>query len=195
MQVQPLRICLAPILKVECSLTSNTYRRSAPDTEKPRLIVKTTLFTPATVTFELIGEFDTQTILGFMAHDYWFRMQNFSFVDVATGEEVINKDPFPGTCIRHGALLARSQVLEIHASEPHVTEHQLEDVSPLSDPVRQLEVGHEYVIKLIPQKIKCYEMEIEKTFQGREYVPKEELPEAFEVVLASEDELRLKIEE
>ncbi|USW53063.1 hypothetical protein Slin15195_G063820 [Septoria linicola] len=187
-----LQLFPAPTIKVECWLTSDTYRRSLdhePFEQNPRLIAKTTLLSPPMATFELIGEWDTQNVL----HDS-FRAQHFSFVDLATGKEVVNKDPFPGTCDPHNPL-GKYVMLEIYASKPRETVLYLSDIDPGSDPVRQLEIGHEYAVKLIPQRIKCYQRSIQQIFGDRDSVPVEELPEAFEVVLECDTEMRLKVEE
>ncbi|KAK4497424.1 hypothetical protein PRZ48_011875 [Zasmidium cellare] len=177
-------------IDIRLSLSSNIYRRSAPLDQKPSLSVTATLSTPALATFELIGEFDSGTIL-----EEGFRVEHFDFFDLTTGQPVININPFPGTCDPHADLYLRS-VVELHTSEPHVTSHVLEDVSPLSDPVRQLEIGHEYRIKLKPQRILCYDRSIADLFEDKDITPRDELlPTAIEVVLASDDELILKVEE
>lgn len=165
------------------------YRRSAPEDEKPLLSITSTLLTPSLATFELIGEFDTGTVL-----EDWFRMQHFAIQDTATSLPVVNKDPFPGTCDPHADLYLRS-VVELHAAKPYVTSRPLEDMDPGSDPVRDLEVGHEYSIKLNPQRILCYDRGIAEIFGSKDWTSRDELlPTAIEVELASDDELILKIE-
>lgn len=176
-------------LKIGLSLTSSVYRRSAPEAQKPHLCVTTTLLTPNTATFELIGEYDSGNVL-----EDRFRADHFEFVDLTTGRPVINKDPFPGTCDPHWSLYLRS-VVELHASKPLTTRRLLEDMSPLSDPVRQLEVGHKYRLKLKTQRIRCYGRSIADLFGGEDPVSREELlPMAIEAVLACDDELILEVE-
>ena len=93
---------------------------------------------------ELREEQDNGTIL-----EEGFRMENFKFYDLTTDSEVVNKDPFPGTCEPREALYPRS-VVEIQSPKPLVTRQDIEDMSPLSDPVRQLVNGREYRITLKP---------------------------------------------
>jgi hypothetical protein len=88
-------------VKIKLSLSSDTYRRSSPDT--PELIVKTTISNADVLTMELREEQDNGTIL-----EEGFRMENFKFYDLTTDSEVINKDPFPGTCEPREALYPRS---------------------------------------------------------------------------------------
>jgi hypothetical protein len=173
-------------VKIELSLTSDTYRRSSPDT--PELIVKTTISNADVLTLELRGERDNGTIL-----KEGFRMEHFKFYDLTTDSEVINKDPFPGTCEPREALCPRS-VVEIQSSKLLVTKHDIEDMSPLSDPVRQLVNGREYRITLKPQAVWCFAGSKEELFGGKERVPVEDLPEGNMVKLESADELRLKVE-
>ena len=179
--------CLENVeVKIGLSLTSSTYRRSSPDA--PELIVTTTISNADVLTLELREEQDNGTIL-----EEGFRMEHFTFYDLTTGSEVINKDPFPGTCEPREALWPRS-VVEIQSSKPLVTRQYIEDMSPLSDPVRQLENGHEYRITLKPQTVWCFAGGKEELFGGKESVPVGDLPEGIMVRLESKDELRLKVE-
>jgi hypothetical protein len=75
-----------------------------------------------------------------------------------------------------------------------VTRQDLEDASPLSDPVRQLQNGHEYRITLKPQTVWCFAGSKEELFGGRKDIPVEDLPEGMMVRLESADELRLEVE-
>jgi hypothetical protein len=172
-------------VKIELSLTSSTYRRSSPDA--PELIVTTTISNADVLTLELREEQDNGTIL-----EEGFRMEHLTFYDLTTGSEVINKDPFPGTCEPREDLWPRS-VVEIQSSKPLVTRQYIEDMSPLSDPVRQLENGHEYRITLKPQTVWCFAGSKEGLFGGKESVPVGDLPEGIMVRLESKDELRLKV--
>jgi len=175
-------------VKIELSLTSNTYRRSSQDT--PELVVKTTIGSAEVdvLTIELRGDQDSGTVL-----EEGFRMEHFTFYDLTTNSEVINTDPFPGTCDPRDALYLYG-VVEIRCSKPLVTRQDFEDVSPLSDPVRQLQNGHEYRITLKPQTVWCFAGSKEELFHGRKDVPVEDLPEGLMVRLESADELRLKVE-
>lgn len=78
-------------VKIELSLTSNTYRRSSSNV--PELVVTTTLADPDVLTIELRGENYNGTIL-----EDGFRIEHFKFYDLTKRREVINKNPFPGTC-------------------------------------------------------------------------------------------------
>lgn len=68
-------------------------------------------------------------------------------------------------------------------------------MSPLSDPVRLLEAGHEYRLRLKTQNIPAYMMSKEDLFRGRSSVPVEQLPEAVMITLDCQDEVVLKIED
>ena len=175
-------------VKIELSLTSDTYRRSSPDV--PELLVTTTISSAGidALTLELREEQDNGTIL-----EEGFRMQHFTFYDLTTDSEVINTNPFPGTCEPREDLYPRS-VVEIHSLKPLVTRQDFEDVSPLSDPVRQLLSGHEYRITLKPQTVWCFAGTKEELFRGRTHVDVKDLPDGIMVRLESADELRLKVE-
>ena len=134
-----------------------------------------------------MGEFDSGTIL-----DNGFRAEHFEFYDLTTSQPVVHS-PFPGTC-DPGVELAPYGVLEMVSSKPRETRQLLEDVSPLSDPVRMLENGHEYLLKLKPQTVWSYEGTKEDLFKGKEYLTEEEMPEGMMVTLACDDELVLKVE-
>jgi hypothetical protein len=75
-----------------------------------------------------------------------------------------------------------------------VTRQDLEDASPLSDPVRQLQNGHEYRITLKPQTVWCFAGSKAELFGGKKNIPVGDLPEGMMVRLESADELRLKVE-
>jgi hypothetical protein len=173
-------------VKIELSLTSNTYRRSSSDA--PELIVTTRIANADVLTVELRGEQDNGTIL-----EEGFRMEHFTFYDLTTDSEVINKNPFPGTCEPRKDLHPYS-VVELQSSKPLVTRQDLEDMSPLSDPVRQLKNGHEYRITLKPQKVWCFAGSKEKLFGDKKHVPVENLPEGMMVRLECASELMLKVE-
>ena len=175
-------------MKVSLALTSNTYKRSSPDPSKPELVVTIETSNADILTVELRGEHDSGTVL-----DDGFRAEHFAFYDLTTSSEVVNRDPFPGTCEPREALYLDG-VLELRASESLETRQRLEDVNPLSDPVRQLEVGHEYRIILKPQTIWSFVGSKADLFSGRTQVPVAELPEGIMVTLKTEDELILKVE-
>lgn len=178
---------VAPTINIKLALTSNDYRRSSPESEKPYLSATSTLSTPSILTLELRGEFDSGTILV-----DGFRAEHFNFYDLTTSLPVV-KSPFPGTC-EPRVNLRRDGVVEIHSSKPHGTSRQLEDMSPKSDPVRSLEVGHEYRITLKPQEVWCCEQSAGELFGTRESIPVEDLPDGMMAVLASDDVLMLKVE-
>lgn len=173
-------------MSIELSLTSNTYRRSA--TDAPELVATTTLSNAEVLTIELRAEKDNGTIL-----ENDFRIEHFTFYDITTDNEVVTNNPFPGTCEPRDALYPYNCV-ELKAFNPLVTKQMLDDMSPLSDPVRQLEAGHEYRITLLPQTVWYFAGSKEELFRGRSSVPAEELPEGEQVTLKSVTELRLKVE-
>jgi len=175
-------------VKIELALTSDTYQRSSPDA--PQLVATTTITTANVdvLTIELRGEQDNGTIL-----EEGFRMEHFTFYDLTADSEVISKDPFPGSCDPREALYPYS-VVEVRSSKPLVTRQDLEDVSPLSDPVRQLESGHAYRITLKPQTVWCFAGSKEELFGGRNHVPIKDLPDGMLLTLESADELRLKVD-
>jgi hypothetical protein len=173
-------------VKVELSLTSDTYSRSSPDA--PELVVTTTITNADVLTLELREEEDNGTIL-----EEGFRMEHFTFYDLTTDKEVINTNPFPGTCEPREDLYPYS-VVELRSSKPLVTRQDFEDVNPLSDPVRQLRNGHKYRITLEPQTVWCFAGSKEELFGGKKNIPVEDLPEGVMVRLESADELRLKVE-
>ena len=173
-------------VKIELSLTSNTYRRSSSD--PPELVATTTLANTEVLTIELRGEKDNGTVLG-----DGFRIEHFTFYDLTTKREVINNNPFPGTCEARFALQPYS-VVELRSSSALVTRQTLDRISPLSDPVRQLEVGHEYRITLKPQTAWCFAGSKKELFQGNISVDVEDLPKGTMIRLESKTELRLKVE-
>ena len=91
--------------------------------------------------------------------------------------------------------MSKDGAVELGSSEPKVTHRQLEDMSPLSDPVRLLEIGHKYSLKLKPQKIWAYVGTKAELFGNRSRIPVEELPEGVTIELASDDEVILTVEE
>jgi len=177
-----------PEVTVKLSLTADTYKRSASDGTELELVATITLANAEVITIETQGETDSGTIL-----DDGFRMEHFAFTDLATGNEVVNRNPFPGTCDPH-VDLAPWGVAELRSSQPLVTKQTLEDMSPLSDPVRQLLAGHEYRLTLEPQRVRCYAGTKADLFKGKESIPVAELHEAIILTLKSDDELKLKVE-
>jgi hypothetical protein len=173
-------------VKIELSLTSDTYRRSSLDA--PELVVTASVTNSDVLTLELREEQDNVTVL-----EKGFRMEHFTFYDLTTDSAVINTNPFPGTCEPREDLYPYS-VVELRSSKPLVTRQDLEDASPLSDPVRQLQNGHEYRITLKPQTVWCFAGSKEKLFGDKKNIPFEDLPEGMMVRLESADELRLKVE-
>lgn len=173
-------------VKIELSLTSNTYRRSSPDA--PELVVTTTIANVDVLTIELRGEKDNGTIL-----EDGFRIEHFKFYDLTKRREVINKKPFPGTCDPRFALQPCS-VVELRSSSPLVVRQVLDRISPMSDPVRQLEVGHEYRITLKPQTVWSFAGSKKDLFDGESSIDVKDLPEGALVRLESAAELKLKVE-
>jgi hypothetical protein len=173
-------------VKIELSLTSNTYRRSSPDA--PELVVTTTTTSANVLTLELRGEQDNGSIL-----EQDFHMDHFTLYDLTTDKEVINPNPFPGTCEPREDLY-QNGVVELRSSKSLVTRRDFDDVSPLSDPVRQLENCHEYRITLKPQSVWCFPGSKHALFGRKKDIPVEDLPEGMMVRLESADELRLKVE-
>ena len=173
-------------VKIELSLTSNVYRRSS--SKAPELVVTAMIANADVLTIELRGEKDSGTIL-----EDGFRIEHFNFYDLSTRREVINKNPFPGTCEARFALQPYSLV-ELRSSSPLVVRQRLDGISPLSDPVRQLEVGHEYRITLKPQTVWCFVGSKKDLFDGKSSVDVEDLPEGALVRLESAVELKLKVE-
>lgn len=173
-------------VKIELSLTSNTYRRSSSDA--PELVVKSTIANADVLIVELRGENDNGTIL-----EDGFRIEHFNFYDLNKRREIINKDPFPGTCDPRFALQPYN-VVELRSSSPLVMRQTLDDISPLSDPVRQLEVGHEYRITLKPQTVWGFAGSKKDLFDGQSSVDVDDLPDGILVRLESTVELKLKVE-
>lgn len=139
------------------------------------------------LTIELRSEKDNGTVL-----EDGFRMEHFTFHDLTTGSVVINNNPFPGTC-DPGDALYPYHVMELRSGESLLTRQMLDDMSPLSDPVRQLEAGHEYRITLKPQTVWCFAGRKEEFFGGKCGVPVENL-QGVMVKLESTTELKLKVE-
>jgi hypothetical protein len=173
-------------VQIELSLTSNTYRRSSRDA--PELVVTTSIANADVLTIELRGEKDDGTIL-----EDGFRIEHFKFYDLTKRREVINKNPFPGTCDARFALQSYSLV-ELRSSSPHVVRQVLDGISPMSDPVRQLEVGHEYIITLKPQTVWSFAGSKKDLFDGESSIDVEDLPEGTLTRLESATELKLKVE-
>jgi hypothetical protein len=172
-------------VKIELCLTSNTYRRSS--SNAPELVVTATITNAEVLTLELRGEKDNGTIL-----EDGFRMEHFNFYDVTTKREVVNNNPFPGTCEPRFALHPYS-VVELRSSSPLEIRQILDDISPLSDPVRQLEVGHEYRITLKPQTIWCFAGSKKDLFGGESSICVEDLPDGILLRLESVSELKLMV--
>ena len=173
-------------VKIELFLTSDTYRRSS--SESPELAVTTTIADADVLTIELRGQKDNGTIL-----EDGFRMEHFKFYDLTKRREVVNKNPFPGTCDPRFALQPYN-VVELRSSSPLVVRQVLDDISPLSDPVRQLEAGHENRITLKPQTVWCFAGSKKDLFDGKSSVCVEDLPEGTLIRLESATELKLKVE-
>jgi hypothetical protein len=173
-------------VQIELSLTSNTYRRSSRDA--PELVVTTSIANADVLTIELRGEKDNGTIL-----EDGFRIEHFKFYDLTKRREVINKNPFPGTCDARFALQSYSLV-ELRSSSPHVVRQVLDGISSMSDPVRQLEVGHEYRITLKPQTVWSFAGSKKDLFDGESSIDVEDLPEGTLTRLESATELKLKVE-
>lgn len=174
-----------PEVKIELSLTSDTYRRSSSDALE--MVVTTTIANADVLTVELRGEKDSGTIL-----EDGFRIENFNFYDLTKKREIVNKNPFPGTCEARFALQPYNLV-ELRSSGPLVARQVLDDISPLSDPVRQLEVGHEYRITLKPQTVCCFAGSKKDLFNGESSVDVGDLPDGILVKLESTSELKLKV--
>ena len=122
-----------------------------------------------------------------------FAKRRTQFFDLTTSLPV-QHDLFPGTCIPRGPLSPRD-VIEINSSSSLTTHRQLEDMSPLSYPVRLLEVGHEYRIRLKKQDIWGFEGTKQDLFRGKESIVVEDLPEGAMVRLESLDEVVVKTEQ
>lgn len=175
-------------MSITLALSSNIYRRSDDSAHYPHLTVTTTLESPNVATVELRGEEDSGTIL-----ESGFRLEHFEFYDL-TDARVVDKTPFPGTCDPRVELEPR-QVIELKKGQALKTSQQLEDMNPLADPVRMLKAGHEYSITLKPQRVWWVAKSKADLFGGREWIPVGDLPDGPLMRLASEDELRLKVEE
>jgi len=182
-----LRFRKVPTVHIKVALTSNTYYRSAPWSSHPQLVVTTTLLTPSLLTIENRGETDSGTIL-----DDKIRAEHFEFFDLTTSKPVIH-DLFPGTCDPWDALYP-DVVTELHSDKPNSVSLLLDDMSPLADPVNILEIGHEYRLTLKPQRVRCWGRSIDEIFGGKEDIPRGEIPDPKEVLLACDDELLLKVE-
>lgn len=175
------------MVHVKVALTSNVYRRTAPPSARPQLVVTTTLLAPSPLTIEIRGETDSGTIL---TED--FRAELFDFYDLTTSKPVTH-DLFPGTCDA-GVTLEPDNVKEIHSSIPNVARSSLDHICPTSDPVNILQTGHSYRLTLKPQAVRCWAMGIDEMFGDKEYLSNEETPEAMGVLLACEDKLLLNVE-
>ena len=68
-------------------------------------------------------------------------------------------------------------------------------MNPLSDPANILETGHEYRLTLKPQKVRCWHQSIAEIFgDNLDGIPREEIPEAMEILLTCDDELLFTVE-
>jgi hypothetical protein len=173
-------------LRIKLALTSGIYRRSSLDALE--LVVKSKLANVDVLTVEIRGEKDNSTIL-----EDGFRFEHFKFYDLTKRREVIDKKPFPGTCDPRFALQPYS-VVELHFSKPFVARQMLDGVSPLSDSVRQLDVGHEYRITLRPQTVRSFVGSKKDLFNGKSTVDFDDLSEGALIKLESKTELRLKLD-
>ncbi|EGP88683.1 uncharacterized protein MYCGRDRAFT_91479 [Zymoseptoria tritici IPO323] len=173
-------------IKVTFSLTNTIYRRSAQLSEQPKMIVTTTLISPPTLAVELRGETDSGTIL-----ESGFRMEHFEFFDLTTST-MLKHSLFPGTCDPRESV-GQWGVVELHSSKALVTSQQLEDMSPLADPIRDLKAGHEYRLRL--KRIPGYAMSMAELFGEKQYVDVRNLPETVVVELKSDDEVILAVED
>jgi hypothetical protein len=99
-----------PDVKIELSLSSNPYRRSSSDAIE--LVVTTTIANVDVLAIELRGGKDNGTIL-----EDDFRIEHFNFYDITKRREIINRNPFPGTCEARFALHPYN-VVELSSSSP-----------------------------------------------------------------------------
>lgn len=173
------------------SLTRDTYSHRAPDSEKPHLVATTTLLSPDVLTVEAFGQWDSGSVLD---KTVGLRGEHLTWTDVKTGEEVINPDPFPGTCNPHSEI-DQEDIVELRQNETQTTQFMLHDVNPLCDPIRDLKSGHEYRVTLKPQKVRAWLMSIRDLLGDKKYRERKEAPQPITVTLASEDELLLKVVE
>lgn len=181
----------APQIRVRISLTGDTYSHQAPDSEKPHLVATTTLLSPEVLTVEAFGQWDSGSVLD---KTVGLRGEHLTWTDVKTGEEVVNLDPFPGTCNSHSEI-DQQGIVELRQNEAQTTHFMLHDVNPLCDPVRDLKSGHEYRVRLKPQTVRAWCMSIRDLLGDKKHREREEAPKPSMITLASEDELLLKVVE
>jgi len=174
-------------IHVKAVLTSNIYRRSAPSSWRPDLVVTATLSKPSFLTVDIRGQTDSGTILTDA-----FRAEHFEFYDLTTSKLVVH-DLFPGTCDPWDALYTDS-VLELDSSKAVITSRTLGHEDIFSDPVNILEAGHEYRLTLKPQKLRCWERSADEMFGDKIGIPETEVPEARDILLTCDDVLVLKVE-
>ena len=179
---------LVPNIRIEVSLTSHVYNRSSPSSDRPRVVVTTTVVAPSVFTVETRSEKDSGTIL-----DDSFRAENFQFYDLTTSE-LVTHDLFPGTCDPWN-VLDSTLVMELSAYKPNITQRIISHKNPLSEPVSLLKTGHRYRLTLKPQKIRCWDKSVASLFGGKDFLHEDEIPKAMEVLLACEDQLLLEIQE
>lgn len=169
------------------TLSSNILRRSNNDLIS--LTVTTQLqHSTHPITLDVRGQFRAETVL-----EDGFRLQHFEWFDLTTGQ-IIEMEPHEGLC-DPGDELHPYQVVTLRPGAPLVTSQVLDPVSPLCDPVMALKAGHEYRVRLRPQRVWWIAKTKEELFGGKDYVLVDDLPDVPYVRLESGDELRLKVED
>ena len=84
--------------------------------------------------------------------------------------------------------------MELRSPSPHGVRQVLDGITPMSDPVRQLETGHEYRITLKPRTVWSFAGSKKDLFNGKSTVDFDDLSEGALIKLESKTELRLKLD-
>lgn len=179
-----------PQLTISLHIDHNCFSKS--NAFVTRMKATTTLQNPDLLTVETFGEHYINNILSTQV----FRLEWFDFIDVETGEEIVNPDPTQHP-VDPGDVLHRQNLVELRKDgPPHETGQVLDDMDPLSAMLNQLTIGRTYQLRLKPQTVLGFEATVEQILDGEEQVERRMLVwDVKDVVLRSDDEPILMIVE
>ena len=178
-----------PIIRINFSVSSDTYHRSVEE-EKDliQLKVEAVLDYPRPITIDLRGQLATEVVL-----EDTFRFQHFEWFDLTT-RKILQTEEFRNVCDPRATLEPR-QTLTLEPGKPLITTQYFDEMSPLCDPLRATKVGHQYRLRLKPQEAWWSDQTKEELFREHNVLRTDEPPQVTPVQLASDDEVKIQVED